>query len=735
MDLIQRKLEVGGAVEAVATNLEGVAVFVLSRMWSDMISAFIFGLHAIPYCGGFIKAACKEEASSWAQLEYTLIILPIAGLLKHLAEWSGLTKLPGMYDDIPMILKYIVGWAFGNTVVQYMNELKLEDGCGDDCTGFEVWFTVMWTAIVGGMMIFIFPLTKVIEFGNGPVVNFVEDLLEDILDMVVRCFDVSIMCVWATTFTNWYSKGLSGEVEGVGDRAVFLWACTITFIGTLLLVFLEELEGSMKRSKEKVAKEMEKAGLTMVTHWSDHAIEFSNVLQLGLSWVAGCAWSDLLFRYVDTLNGLPTLENVLWNALVVLVITCASTLWVIITCPLSDDPVASLADRSEAEKQFVSYALCFFIYGGWLVFIRMLFANFSLQVERFVLYADSSFGYHFPPIVGDIVAVIIFAPIFTVVSFKVAEKVMSALASKAGKEEVPHGSKAEAEKKKTDALKTVREIPEKEKEAEKKVKKAALRKLMKETSFIACACTGKFDLAKEFMDYKLENGGLKVVADFLESAAEFVLSRMWSDLITVFVFGLHAIPYCESFVMASCASEAPSSKQFVFAAILVPIAGLVQHIVESTGLTKLPGMWDNIPMILKYIVGWAFGNAMQQYLIEWKAAGDYAMCDMNGNGERDCTNVNVYFSTAVTLVIGVVVFFLKPLSEQIECGNGDCVNSVEDFVEDTFKMIVRGLEVSGMVLWYYTSYNFIHTSGLNSEVANRSNILWSLTITFFGALS
>ena len=25
--------------------------------------------------------------------------------------------------------------------------------------------------------------------------------------LVVRCFDVSIMCVWATTFTNWYSKG------------------------------------------------------------------------------------------------------------------------------------------------------------------------------------------------------------------------------------------------------------------------------------------------------------------------------------------------------------------------------------------------------------------------------------------------------------------------------------------------------------------------------------------------
>lgn len=89
-------------------------------MWSDLISIFILGYHPIPYCGGFIETECYAEASSTKQFIYALCALPIAGLLKHLAESSGLTRRKGMYDDIPMILKYIVGWAFGNACAQLL---------------------------------------------------------------------------------------------------------------------------------------------------------------------------------------------------------------------------------------------------------------------------------------------------------------------------------------------------------------------------------------------------------------------------------------------------------------------------------------------------------------------------------------------------------------------------------------------------------------------------------------
>ena len=61
-----------------------------------------------------MATACAPEASSSAQFIYAAIAVPVAGLLKHLAESSGLTERPGMYDDIPMMLKYVVGWGFGN---------------------------------------------------------------------------------------------------------------------------------------------------------------------------------------------------------------------------------------------------------------------------------------------------------------------------------------------------------------------------------------------------------------------------------------------------------------------------------------------------------------------------------------------------------------------------------------------------------------------------------------------
>ena len=68
-------------------------------MWSDLISVFILGYHAITYCGGYIATACTEEASASSQLIYAAAAIPIAGLLKHLAEDSGLTKRAGMYGN------------------------------------------------------------------------------------------------------------------------------------------------------------------------------------------------------------------------------------------------------------------------------------------------------------------------------------------------------------------------------------------------------------------------------------------------------------------------------------------------------------------------------------------------------------------------------------------------------------------------------------------------------------
>ena len=76
----------GGFRQAVAGFVEGAAVFAISRMWSDLVASFVFGLHAIPFCGGFLETSCTAEASASTQFLYALGCVPLASLVKHLAE-------------------------------------------------------------------------------------------------------------------------------------------------------------------------------------------------------------------------------------------------------------------------------------------------------------------------------------------------------------------------------------------------------------------------------------------------------------------------------------------------------------------------------------------------------------------------------------------------------------------------------------------------------------------------
>ena len=49
---------------AVHAFVHGTALFVLSKSFSDLIGAFIFGLYPIPFCGDFTGVACTAEADS-----------------------------------------------------------------------------------------------------------------------------------------------------------------------------------------------------------------------------------------------------------------------------------------------------------------------------------------------------------------------------------------------------------------------------------------------------------------------------------------------------------------------------------------------------------------------------------------------------------------------------------------------------------------------------------------------
>jgi len=95
------------------------------------------------------------------------------------------------------------------------------------------------------------------------------------------------------------------------------------------------------------------------------------------------------------------------------------------------------------------------VLGGWLAVVKNLFAPFALLIEQAVRFADEQYGLAVPAKTGDMIAVLIFAPIFTVVLFLVFGNVMESLSKKAGKP-LPKGKLATAQSQAEDTKKTAR---------------------------------------------------------------------------------------------------------------------------------------------------------------------------------------------------------------------------------------------------------------------------------------
>jgi len=386
--------------------------------------------------------------------------VPVAGLLKHLAESTGLTERPGMYDDIPMILKYIVGWAFGNACQQYLVEYKAANPglCVDgDCTMINIAFSTGMTFLSATVILVVRPASKEIECGDSDWVNWLEDLVEDILQMVIRAFEVAAMVLWYYTCYNFTHLDLSTSVEGgfVVRRHIDLyWAFTMTLTGAMCMVLLESTEQNLKRIKKQDGVDED------APHWSDGAILFSDVLQSIFGWVTGCAWSDLLFETATSLSANPTIGVIFANLLIVCTITVFACYWLVMntssegleeSLEMSEEEKkakaeAKATDRGEVEKAFFSGTLGFFVLGGWLSVTRNLFTPFALLVEQGVDLVDSTFGLTVPEWTGDTIAVLVFAPVFTVLSFNAAGSIMASFSKKAGLDAAPKGKAVATEK-------------------------------------------------------------------------------------------------------------------------------------------------------------------------------------------------------------------------------------------------------------------------------------------------
>ena len=115
------------------------------------------------------------------------------------------------------------------------------------------------------------------------------------------------------------------------------------------------------------------------------SVEFSNLVQGTLGWVAGCAWSDFASALFPSMNAPPSFPVLIANTCVALSVSGLAILWLIVS---GDDPTTvpwdEVLDREGVEQYFVTGAASFFVGWAWVLVIRDLFVPFGHAVGTVV---------------------------------------------------------------------------------------------------------------------------------------------------------------------------------------------------------------------------------------------------------------------------------------------------------------------------------------------------------------
>ena len=428
--LLRRSL--GAQIEIIATFFEDAAVFVLSRLWFDVLSGYLLKLHAVVYCGTYLAMGCVPESTAATQFLFALAIVPLAALFKHLVEWSELTSRPG-FNQVPMMLKYTVGWAFAIGVEAQLAEIKRDrpELCAahdtDDCFRLDLAAAASLTTLSGLVLLVAKPLAfdmATIECGDHWLHDFFEDLLADLWAMVARALSVSVMVLWYDTSYRYVTFGREADPlhpDHRLDKLLVLWAVSITFAGSFAATLLEQLEIELKRRSTKLAAGERDLRVECVVTYSD-------LLQDSLSWVAGCAWVDVVLVVFSSLQDVPSPIVLMLNFGVSALVAAFAIAWFALTGTGNE---GINENRDQIEKYFVTNSLAFFVGWVWLVVHRNAFALVDKALEQALGYVQQPRWY------GDYLGSIAYALLATFLIFFMQNHAVEMIASGAGVEYVP----------------------------------------------------------------------------------------------------------------------------------------------------------------------------------------------------------------------------------------------------------------------------------------------------------
>jgi hypothetical protein len=348
---------------------------------------------------------CEPSSpSARNQFIYALICVPFAGLAKHVCESHmqefGASDPRRMITSmIPTMMGYFVGWAVGNAFLAGLIELAGTNPglCSEysGCTVLNAVYTVLVTSGMAVVIIALQPYTQQVECGDGEVIDWLEDWLEDLWQLVVRGASATSMVLWYHTAADLSRVGMENATPFAKVVSLVCFTAVSYFVGAILSVKLELMEERL-RAEQRVTP----------AAWRGALIRYSDVLQKLLGYVAGCLTTDVITTVFSSLGEAPTPAVFVDNVLICSAWTLAATFYL-----LRAGESSMSADRDSVEAFFLVNSLSFFVAWMWLVVARDLV---TMTGRAFDVVA-SPFG--IGEGVTQLASVVVACPAFTVVAW------------------------------------------------------------------------------------------------------------------------------------------------------------------------------------------------------------------------------------------------------------------------------------------------------------------------------
>eukprot|EP00966_Prymnesium_polylepis_P222056 5137850-Prymnesium_polylepis.1 len=136
-----------------------------------------------------------------------------------------------------------------------------------------------------------------------------------------------------------------------------------------------------------------------------------------MSWVAGCAWIDVVTTEFSSLGEDPTLPVFLANVGISALLFVVAVVWFVVTGTTTT--VAVDANRAQVERYFVTNSFAFFVGWVWLVACRNALALVETVGEDWTHRLEGKPGssLHLERWYGDFLVTVLWAPGLTVFIF------------------------------------------------------------------------------------------------------------------------------------------------------------------------------------------------------------------------------------------------------------------------------------------------------------------------------